>query len=96
MSTRLQLAERHGALRARIAAQRRTLTAHAAPLEEAFGNVDKARAGVDWLKAHPGAVAAITAVLVAISPKRAFRWGKRGFLVWRGWQAVRNSLVGTR
>lgn len=96
MSTRLQLAERHGALRARIAEQRRTLAVHAAPLEHAFGNIDKARAGVDWLKAHPAAVAALAAVMVVINPKRAFRWGQRGFLVWRGWQALRNSLVGTR
>lgn len=57
------------------------------------GGADKALAGVDWLKHHPAAVAVAVVVLVVASPKRAWRWGKRGFLVWRGWQTVRSSAV---
>lgn len=94
--SRLEVATRHGALRARIAAQRAELTKHAAPLEAALGGADKALAGVDWLKHHPAAVAAAVVVVVVASPKRAWRWGKRGFLVWRGWQTVRKSLLGAR
>ena len=52
----MELALRHGALRERIAAQRRALASHAWPLESALGGVDRALAGVDWLKAHPAAV----------------------------------------
>ena len=97
MSTsRLEVAVRHGALRARIAAQREDLAKHAAPLESALGGADQALAGVDWLKHHPAAVAAAAAVIVLVNPKRAWRWSKRGFLVWRGWQTVRNSLFGSR
>ena len=95
-SSRLEVAVRHGALRARIAAQREDLTQHIAPLETALGGADKALAGVDWLKHHPAAVAAAVVVLVVASPKRAWRWTKRGIIVWRGWQTVRNSLFGGR
>ena len=95
-SSRLEVAVRHGALRARIAAQRKDLTQHIAPLEAALGGADKALAGVDWLKHHPAAVAAAVVVLVVASPKRAWRWTKRGIIVWRGYQTVRNSLFGGR
>ena len=87
---------RHGALRARIAAQREDLTQHVAPLETALGGADKALAGVDWLKHHPAAVAVAVVVLVVASPKRAWRWTKRGIFIWRGWQTVRNSLLRAR
>ncbi len=95
-SSQLEVAVRHGALRARIAAQREDLTKHVAPLESALGGADKALTGVDWLKHHPAAVAAAAAILVVLSPKRAWRWSKRGFIVWRGWQAVRKSLFRDR
>ena len=95
-ASRLDVAMRHGALRARIAAQRADLKQHVAPLEATLGGADKALAGVVWLKHHPAAVAAAVAVLVVARPKRAWRWGKRGFVLWRGWQVVRKSLLGTR
>ncbi len=92
----MEFALRHGALRERIAAQRRALVSHAWPLESALGGVDKALAGVDWLKAHPAAVGVAVALAVAASPKRAWRWGSRAFFVWRGWRSVRNSLLAVR
>lgn len=92
----LDLARRHGALRARIDAQRGELARHVWPVESALSGVDRVRDGVDWLKAHPEAVVAATATVVVISPKRAWRWGKRGYLVWRGWQTVRKTLLGER
>ena len=61
-----------------------------------LGGVDKALAGVDWLKAHPAAVGVAVAVAVAASPKRAWRWSRRAFFVWRGWRTVRNSLLAVR
>ena len=39
-SSRLEVAGRHGALRARIAAQREDLNKHIAPLETALGGAD--------------------------------------------------------
>ncbi len=92
----MELALRHGALRERIAAQRRALASHVWPLESALGGVDKALDGVDWLKAHPAAVGVAVAVAVAASPKRTWRWTRRAFFVWRGWRSVRNSLLAGR
>jgi YqjK-like protein len=89
----MDLARRHGALRERIAEQRRTLAGHAGPLERALGNADKALAGVEWVKTHPQVVGVAVAVVVVASPKRAWRWGKRFYFVWRGWQSLRNSLL---
>ncbi|MGB8884081.1 MAG: YqjK-like family protein, partial [Azonexus sp.] len=89
----MELALRHGALRERIAAQRQALASHADPLASALVGVDRALAGVDWLKAHPAAVGVAVVVAVAASPKRAWRWTKRAFFVWRGWRSVRNSLL---
>jgi membrane protein required for beta-lactamase induction len=92
----LELAHRHGALRARIDAQRVELARHVWPLETALAGADRVRDGIDWLKAHPEAVVAVTATVVVVSPGRAWRWGKRGFVLWRGWQAVRKSLFLSR
>lgn len=95
-ASRIEVATRHGALRARIADQREALARHVAPLETALGGADKALAGVDWLKHHPVAVVAAAAILVVTGPKRAWRWTKRGIFVWRGWRMVRNSLISAR
>lgn len=90
----LELATRHGALRARIDEQRRTLSQQSAPLAAALERGDAVLEGVDWLKHHPAAIAAAVATVVIARPRRAWRWAKRGFFVWRGWQAIRSSLTG--
>jgi hypothetical protein len=92
----MEFAQRQGVLHERIAAQRRALATHAAPLESALAGVDKALAGVDWLKKHPEVVGFTVAVGVVVSPKRAWRWTRRAFIVWRGWRSVRNLLVTAR
>ena len=80
----LELAMRHGALQARIAEQRRQLARHAAPLEAALAKGDAVLDGVGI---------AVATVVVA-RPKRAWRWARRGFFLWRGWTAIRNKLAG--
>ncbi|MDP3538092.1 MAG: YqjK family protein [Azonexus sp.] len=92
----LELATRHGALKVRIDDQRRRLGQQSAPLESALSRGDTVLEGVDWLKHHPVAVAAAVAAVVVARPRRAWRWAKRGFFVWRGWQAIRSSLQGVR
>jgi len=92
----MELALRHGALRERIAEQRRILASHAGPLERALGNADRALAGIAWVKTHPQVVGVAVAVVVVASPKRAWRWSKRFYFVWRGWQSLRNSLLVAR
>lgn len=92
----LELATRHGALKARIEEQRRTLARHSLPLEGALARGDAVLKGVDWLKHHPAAVAAAVFVTVVARPQRTWRWARRGLFLWRGWQAIRSSLVGAR
>ena len=48
------------------------------------------------MKVREGGRVINVAVLVATGPKRAWRWGKRGLLVWRGWRMLRNSLISAR
>lgn len=94
MNTRLlELATRHGALKARIDAQRLQLAHHALPLEKALAVGDKALDGVDWIKHHPAEVGLALAVVAMTGPRRAWRWTRRGFFVWRGWQSLKNSLA---
>lgn len=86
---------RHGALKVRIEQQRQTLVQQAAPLEVALARGDSVLQGVDWLKHHPAAVGMALAAVVVSGPKRAWRWARRGFFVWRGWQAIRHSIAKT-
>jgi hypothetical protein len=37
-------------------------------------------------------VAIAAAVLVVLSPKRAFRWARRGFVLWRGYRWAARAL----
>ncbi len=89
----LELATRHGALKARIDAQRLQLARHVVPLEKALAVGDRALEGVDWLKHHPAVVGAAVAAVVIARPKRAWRWARRGIFVWRGWQTLKNTLA---
>lgn len=89
----LELATRHGALKARIDAQRLRLAEHAKPLESALATGDRALDVVDWLKHHPAVVGVGVAALVVAKPKRAWRWASRGLFVWRGWQGIKNTLA---
>ena len=90
----LQLAERHGALKAKIDAQRGELAKHVQPIEVAFGHGDAVLRGVDWLKHHPAAVFVAVAAAVVARPRRMWRWAQRGFFLWRGWQTLRKSILG--
>jgi len=92
----LELATRHGALKARIDEQRRTLARQVLPLEAALAKGDTVLRGVDWLKHHPAAVGIAVAAAVVMRPKRTWRWARRSFFLWRGWQAIRKSLSGVR
>lgn len=92
----LELATRHGALKARIDEQRRQLTRHAEPLEAALAKGDTVLRGVDWLKHHPAAIGIAVAAAVIARPKRAWRWTRRSFFLWRSWQAIKSSLSGAR
>lgn len=90
----LQLATRHGALKARIDEQRRVLAQQSVALEVACERGDVVLQGVDWLKTHPAAVGAAVLTVVVARPKGAWRWAKRGYFAWRGWQSIKTSISG--
>lgn len=88
----LELAERRGALTARIAMQRAAFAVHAQPLTRILGAADQAAQGANWLKRHPQVVLAFVAGIVIVQPRRAWRWAKRAFFVWRSVKAIRAQL----
>ena len=90
---RLDLARRQGALRARIADQRDQLAAYSRPLEMTLGLADRGLDGLDWARKNPLAVGGAVFLLALLRPKRTWNWAKRGFVVWRGWQGLKNLLV---
>jgi len=46
-----------------------------------------------YLRAHPGVVVIAVAAFVVLSPKRAFRWARRAFGLWRGYRLVARVLA---
>lgn len=88
----IELAVRRGELKARIEAQRRALAAHAEPVAGLLGKVDHVVAGVHWLKAHPREVGVAAAAFLVVRPRRAWRWLRRGFVVWKAVRALRDRL----
>lgn len=90
----VELAMRHGALRARIQEQRRQLARDTAPVAALLTHGDAALHGAEWVRRNPAVVGVAMAVLVVFRPKAAWRWAQRGFFVWRGWQALRSKLFG--
>jgi hypothetical protein len=96
ISRLLELREQRGQLCARCDAQREAFAAtHGAPLARVCSAVDSARAGVDWIKHHPGVVGLVAALLVIRRPKRLWRFGLRAFGLWRGLRVLRILATST-
>lgn len=89
----LELAERRGELTAHIAMQRAAIAAHAGPVARLLGTADRAIEGTHWLKRHPQVVLAFVAGLAVVRPRRAWRWAKRAFFLWRSWKTLRTHLT---
>lgn len=85
----LELATRRGELTILIAAQREALGNNFRPVTTVLNVGDRAMDGVDWLKHHPALVAVAAAIVVIAKPRGVWRWAKRGFVLARGWKALR-------
>ncbi|MCL2523032.1 MAG: YqjK-like family protein [Betaproteobacteria bacterium] len=92
----LELAARRGALGERIATQRALLAGHAGGIERFCAGGDTLLHGVDWLKQHPAAAGVAVFALVLTRPRRAWRWARRGFFLWRGWRSAQRLLATAR
>ena len=93
MSRLAQLHFRRERLIAKSAAQRDELALLVVPLRRPAHVADRAVAGAQYLRAHPGVVVIAVAALVVLSPKRAFRWARRAFGLWRGYRLVARVLA---
>jgi hypothetical protein len=92
LQRRFELATRRGELTAHIAMQRATLAGHMQPAARLLGVADHAVDGAHWLKRHPQVIAAFIVGLVVVRPRRAWRWARRAFFLWRGWKVLRSQL----
>ena len=87
-----QIHARRERLLTRSSAQRDELALLLAPLKGPLAVVDRGVAVAQYARAHPGLVAIAAAVFMLLSPKRAFRWARRAFTVWRGYRWAARAL----
>jgi YqjK-like protein len=87
-----QIHARRERLLARSAAQRDEMALLLAPLRGPLAVADHGIAVAQYARAHPGLVVIAAAVFVLLSPKRAFRWARRAFTVWRGYRWAARAL----
>ena len=91
-----ELRLQRGRLLERIATQRTTLRRGIQPIAASLATADRTlsrlRAGSDYVRQHPSVTALALTVLVATRPGRAWRWAKRGFVVWQTWRTVRGRF----
>jgi YqjK-like protein len=87
-----QIHARRERLLARSAAQREELALLLAPLRSPLAIADRGVAAAQYVRAHPGLVVIAAAVFVLLSPKRAFRWARRAFTVWRSYRWAARAL----
>ena len=86
------LRERRALLVARAEHQRAAVAGFVAQAESATLWFDRGRALLTKLKAHPVWIAAGVALLVALRPRKAFKWLATGFSMWRGWLKLQATL----
>lgn len=95
MSKRLiELAERRERLVALAASQRSEFSRNLSPLKTGCAIADKGVMAVRYLQQHPALVAGGVGLLVALRPRKALNWLKRGWFAWRMVQKLRQRLSG--
>jgi len=95
MTNRLiELAERRERLVAKAALQRAELSGHLVPWKSVCAVADKGVSSVRYLQQHPVWVAAALTFVVALRPRKAFRWMSRGWMAWKMVRKLRQRLTG--
>lgn len=84
-----ELTQRRQRLQHRIAQQRTILAADVKGLLPVASAIDTGRNTVQWVRNHPELSLAAVAAIVVLKPRFAFRWGKRGLLLWQTWRRLR-------
>jgi small neutral amino acid transporter SnatA (MarC family) len=91
-----QIYVRRERLVAKAAAQRDEVALLLAPLAGPLAVADRGVAAAVYVRAHPEIVLIAAAALVVLSPKRALRWARRAFAVWRGYRWAAAALARVR
>jgi hypothetical protein len=91
----IELAERRERLVALAALQRSEFSRNLSPLKAGCAVADKGVMALRYLQQHPALVAGGVALLVALRPRKAFGWLRRGWFAWRLVQKLRQRLGGT-
>lgn len=78
-------------LLARCDAQRSEIAALVPQWEGTLRIADRVVAGVSYLRHHPAVLGILVAALAIVQRRGWWRWVQRGFMLWRGYRAFRNS-----
>lgn len=81
----LELVARSALLRDRLGAE---LAPWMPTLRRVDAGIDAGQRAWQWLRAHPEGPIAASLVLVAIRPRRAWRWGLKLWSAWRVWRRL--------
>jgi len=92
---RRRLAEiqaRRERLVAKSAEQRDEVALLLSPWRGPLHVADRGLVAVVYVRTHPAIMVIAAAALVILAPRRAFRWTKRAFAVWRGYRWAFKAL----
>lgn len=96
MPTLSELQIQRGRLLERVVYQRAAMREKIVPIQRALDTADRAVAGVRvgalYLKHRPWMIGLMAAAVFALKGRRVFRLLKRGFVLWRTWRSLRDSL----
>jgi small neutral amino acid transporter SnatA (MarC family) len=91
-----QIYARRERLVAKATAQRDEVALLLSPLAGPLAVADRGVAAAVYVRTHPEIVLIAAAALVVLSPKRAWRWARRAFAVWRGYRWAAAALTRAR
>ena len=80
-------------LLARCDAQRDDLAVLAQQLQDPLQVADRVVGGVQYLRRHPLVVGVAVVLAAVIERRHLWKWGQRGFFVWRTYGLLKKSLI---
>lgn len=87
-----QIRARRERLVAKAAVEREAMGMTLAPLSGPLAVADRGVSAVTYLRDHPAIVFVASAAFVVLSPRRAFRWARRAYALWRGYRLVAAAI----
>ncbi len=96
MKTLTEVLVQRGRLLERIALERAYLREDMQPVHAVLDKTDRgigyAKAGLAYIKSHPGLTALAITVLFVLKGRRIIVLAKRGFFIWKTWRSLRERL----